>query len=175
MNVDIDLEGLDKKWEGEFRPGHFKGVVQVVKRLLDLVEPHYLFMGQKDFQQFTIIQMMLDKLKISTKLIVVPIFREKDGLAMSSRNVRLTKVFRNKSVVLNKMLRFAKEKFDALSISEIESIAIDTINKSGLKPEYFKIVDSKNLDHLTSSDTKTAIAIVAAWAGDVRLIDNIII
>ena len=175
LDVDIDLEGMDEKWEGKFRPGHFKGVVQVVKRLLDIVLPDYLYMGQKDFQQFTIIQMMLDKLNMNAKLVVVPIYREKDGLAMSSRNVRLTKDFRKRSVVLSKMLKYAKENFKNLSLFEIETTALEIIAKNGLKPEYFKIVNGKNLDPLKSSDAKSVIAIVAAWAGAVRLIDNIVI
>ncbi len=175
LDVDIDLEGLDTKWEGEFRPGHFKGVVQVVKRLLDIVNPDCLYMGQKDFQQFTIINMMLDKLKMDTKLVVVPIFREKDGLAMSSRNVRLSKDFREKSTVLYKSLLFAKDQYGKKPVAGIEETAIKMIEKEGLRPEYFKIVNGNTLDPVTSGHEKYAIAIVAAWAGDVRLIDNIII
>ena len=175
LDVDIDLEGLENKWEGEFRPGHFKGVVQVVKRLLDIVKPDYLYMGQKDFQQFTIINMMLDKLKMDTKLVVVPIYRENDGLAMSSRNVRLSKEFREKSVILYKSLLFAKDHYGKKTTAEIEDIALQMIKKEGLRPEYFKIVNGKTLDQVASDHDKNAIAIVAAWAGDVRLIDNIII
>ena len=175
LNVDLNLEGLDNKWEGEFRPGHFKGVVQVVKRLLDIVQPDCLFMGQKDFQQFTIIQMMLEKLHINTKLIVVPIYRENDGLAMSSRNVRLSKDNRKKSAILYKSLKFAKENFGKIPVKAIEAKAIEMIKNSGLKPEYFKLVDAKKLDPVGKNKKNGVIAIVAAWAGDVRLIDNIII
>ena len=172
--VKIDLEGLDKKWEGAFRPGHFEGVVRVVKRLLDIVEPDCLFMGQKDFQQFTIIKMMLKKLNIPVRLVIVPTYREKDGLAMSSRNVRLTPDFRRKSTVLNKMLRYAKEHFKEKDIEQIENYALEQIKKAGLKPEYFKIVDTEYLDPLEDTG-KDAVAIVAAWAGNVRLIDNMIL
>ena len=175
LSVDIDLEGLDTIWEGEFRPGHFQGVVQVVKRLLDLVKPDYLFMGQKDFQQFTIIDMMLQKLKIPTELIVVPIYREKSGLAMSSRNVRLTDEFKKKSLVLSRMLKYAKEHYSFDKRQEIEAYAIDEIKKKGLKPEYFKIVNGLDLKEVRSSNVNYIIAIVAAWAGEIRLIDNIII
>ncbi len=176
VQVNIDLEGLDTKWEGEFRPGHFKGVVQVVKRLLDIVQPDYLFMGQKDFQQFTIIQMMLKKLKIDTELKIAPIYRENDGLAMSSRNERLTPEFRKKSTVLYEVLEFTKNSFRTTSsIKEIERQAIDKIKKSGLKPEYFKLIDGKNLDAIEDKNSQSVIAIVAAWAGNIRLIDNVII
>ncbi len=175
VEVDIDLEGLDKKWEGEFRPGHFKGVVEVVKRLLDIVQPDKLIMGQKDFQQFTIIKMMLDKLNMETELEVAPIYREKDGLAMSSRNERLTQEFRKKSIVLHESLVFAKNNFGVKSIDEIEKIALQKITNSGLKPEYFKIVDGKYLNVLQDENSDSVIAIVAAYAGEIRLIDNIII
>ncbi len=175
VEVDVDLEGLDKKWEGEFRPGHFKGVVEVVKRLLDIVEPDKLIMGQKDFQQFTIIKMMLKKLQMKTELEVAPIYREKDGLAMSSRNERLTQEFRKKSIVLHESLVFAKNNFEAKPIEEIEKLALQKIIDSGLKPEYFKIVDGKNLDALKDKKSDSVIAIVAAYAGEIRLIDNIII
>jgi len=174
--VNLDLEGLDEKWEGAFRPGHFAGVVRVVKRLLDIVEPDCLFMGQKDFQQFTIIKMMLEKLDIPVRLIVVPIFREKDGLAMSSRNVRLSPDFRQKSTVLYKMLKYAKKHFNDKEIEQIENYALEQIKSAGLKPEYFKIVDTKTLEPVKNGTADTdAVAIVAAWAGDVRLIDNMIL
>ncbi len=175
LDVEIDLEGLDNLWEGKFRPGHFKGVVQVVKRLLDLVQPDFLFMGQKDFQQFTIINMMLEKLNMATKLIVVPIYREKDGLAMSSRNIRLTKKFREKSTILYKSLVFAKSVYGVKTPEEIESTAIRMIKDQGLNPEYFKIVNGETLRSVVSVSDNFVIAIVAAWAGNVRLIDNIII
>ncbi len=175
VEVDVDLEGLDKKWEGEFRPGHFKGVVEVVKRLLDIVQPDRLIMGQKDFQQFTIIKMMLDKLKMKTELEVAPIYRENDGLAMSSRNERLTKEFCQKSIILHETLAFAKNNFETKTVDDIEKIALQKIIDSGLKPEYFKIVDGKYLNALKDKKSDSVIAIVAAYAGEIRLIDNIII
>ena len=97
----VNLAGLDKELEGAFRPGHFEGVVQVVHRLLTIVQPEELFMGQKDFQQFTIIQKMINELKMKTKLVVCDIVREKDGLAMSSRNVRLSKTERSNAFIIH--------------------------------------------------------------------------
>jgi pantoate--beta-alanine ligase len=170
----IKLDGLDNIWEGEFRPGHFAGVVQVVKRLLEIVEPHNLYMGQKDFQQFTIIRKMLNKIESKVNLIVVPTMRESDGLAMSSRNMRLSDVMREKSVIISKMLNFAKESYKKIPVKEIEKTGSEKISEAGLVPEYFRIVSIENLKGIEEFPTHGAVAIVAAWAGDVRLIDNMI-
>jgi len=171
--LEVDLEGLDGKLEGAFRPGHFVGVVQVVKRLLDIVQADKLFMGQKDFQQFTIIQKMLDQLKINTKLVVVPIKREEDGLAMSSRNVRLSTEFRKKALVLNKSLQLAKKELPLSDLISIKVKALKNIEKEGLKLEYFELINGHTLDKIKSiNECDYIVAVVAAWAGDVRLIDN---
>ena len=175
-NVEVDLAGLDRKLEGAFRPGHFAGVVQVVKRLLDIVQPDKLFMGQKDFQQFTIIGQMIRELKLPVELVVVPIKREKDGLAMSSRNVRLTSQFRKSALVLYKCLQDAKMKLNSVEINKIKTSALTAIQNAGLKPEYFDLVDGYTLDPIKNTDESDYIvALTAAWAGDVRLIDNEII
>lgn len=172
-----DLLGLDKKWEGEFRPGHFDGVVQVVKRLLDIVKPDYLVMGQKDFQQFTIISILLKKINSSIKLIIEPTMREKSGLAMSSRNERLTNKEKETATILYKTLEFAKNNFKKISIKNIEKHCIDEIENSGMKVEYFKIVSEDNLEPVFTSHEKQekSVAIVAAWMGKIRLIDNMIL
>jgi pantoate--beta-alanine ligase len=172
---DLDLEGIDKLWEGEFRPGHFKGVVQVVKRLLDIVEPDNLYMGQKDIQQFTIIGKMLEKIMSKVKLIIVPTMRESDGLAMSSRNVRLSKEYRKKSVVLFKALNFAKENLYKMPINLIESGAIKMIQDADLQVEYFKLVNAGDLTAIENLSDVKIVGIIAVWAGDVRLIDNMIL
>lgn len=174
-SFELDLEGIDKLWEGEFRPGHFKGVVQVVKRLLEIVEPDNLYMGQKDFQQFTIINMMLRKINSRVKLIIVPTMREDDGLAMSSRNMRLNPEFRKKSVVLFKALHFAKENLYTMPVNMIESDAVKMIQDADLQPEYFKLVNADDLVAIDKIKDKKIVALVAAWAGDVRLIDNMIL
>ena len=171
--VEVDLQGLDQRLEGAFRPGHFNGVVQVVKRLLDIVRPDYLFMGQKDFQQFTIIGQMIRYLDLPVELVIVPIKREPDGLAMSSRNVRLNPDLRQKALVLSRMLNFAARTFLTDDFSAIKSTALTQILKAGLKPEYFEIVDGKTLLPVEKpSDSTYIVALTAAWAGDIRLIDN---
>lgn len=173
----IDLGNLDKTLEGEFRPGHFEGVLQVVKRLLEIVEPHYLIMGQKDFQQFTIIQKMIDFFNIKTKLVVAPIKREKDGLAMSSRNTRLDKGIRLQAAVLFNTLEYAKRRIDQDSISSIKEYARNKLNSQHFKLEYFEIVNGHNLlpvkENIDNLDY--VVAVTAVWAGDVRLIDNMIL
>lgn len=176
FKVDLPLNGLDAKMEGEHRPGHFEGVVQVVKRLLDIVTPERLFMGQKDFQQFTIIRYMIDQLKIPTKLVVCETLREEDGLAMSSRNRRLTNEHRQDAAVIYRVLNQAKDWIDSKSIAEIEKKAMDYLNIPGFKPEYFTIINGHNLETIDSIvDVKEIVACTAVWAGDVRLIDNMIL
>jgi len=173
--VDVDLGGLDKQLEGAFRPGHFEGVVQVVKRLLDIVQPDKLFMGQKDFQQFSIIHRMITELDLPVELVVVPIKREKDGLAMSSRNVRLTPEFRKNALVLNRVLKYVSQTIENDNFELIQKNALEQIEKAGLKPEYFELIDGHTLRSISSKkDSDYIVAVLAAWAGDVRLIDNMI-
>lgn len=170
----LDLRGLDKVMEGKFRPGHFEGMVQVVKRLLDIVQPDSIYMGQKDFQQFTIVQYMIESLNIPTDLVICPIIREEDGLAMSSRNVRLSQEFRKIAPVIFKTLKWAKSNRNKLSIAEIKTQAKVKLEAAGLMPEYVEIVNAETLKGVRklNQQHKTVIC-VAAWAGEIRLIDNI--
>ncbi|HPK10070.1 MAG TPA: pantoate--beta-alanine ligase, partial [Saprospiraceae bacterium] len=137
--VNLDLGNLETVMEGEFRPGHFQGVMQVVKRLLDIVRPDQLFMGQKDFQQFTIIHFMIEKLQLPVKLRVVKTKREEDGLAMSSRNRRLTPENRKIAPEIYKCLKYAKRNLKQKSIHELENYCIERLRKKGFEPEYFTI------------------------------------
>lgn len=175
-SVKIDFGQLDKVMEGAMRPGHFEGVAQVVKRLLDMVRPTHLYMGQKDFQQFTICQHMIDTLNLPVKLVVCPIVREKDGVAMSSRNTRLTPDHRKRAVIINKMLNFANENLDKMSVSELEKTCIERLSIPGFKPEYFTISDGRTLQPIKDvSKNDYIVACTAVWAGEVRLIDNMIL
>lgn len=173
----LRLGKLDKVMEGEFRAGHFKGVAQVVKRLLDIVKPDYLFMGQKDFQQFTIIQHMINQLKIPTELVVCPIKRESSGLAMSSRNVRLEKHIKARADLLYHTLLEAKVLLKlGYSAKHIESFAMKAFKVKDFKPEYFRIVSGHDLLPIKNlSKADYIVACTAVWAGDVRLIDNMIL
>ena len=174
--LNIPLNGLDELMEGAHRPGHFAGVVQVVSRLLDIVEPDQLFMGQKDYQQFAIIRHMINVQQRPVKIQMVATVREPDGLAMSSRNVRLSPEFRKKAPILYETLNDAKRKFYEQSIAQNEAEAIAKINAQGLETEYFSIVNGQTLQVFSEGEKMhSVVACVAAWAGDVRLIDNLII
>jgi pantoate--beta-alanine ligase len=173
--VTLDLAGLDKVLEGFYRPRHFEGVVQVVKRLLDIVRPDVLFMGQKDFQQFTIIHHMIQKLELPVRLEVVSSERESHGLAMSSRNERLSLGLRQKAKVIFESLLEANRNLDKKPLAVIREKAIYNIRAAGLNPEYFEIVDGITLKTVEDpGQHKYIVGLVAAWAGDVRLIDNMI-
>jgi pantoate--beta-alanine ligase len=175
-NTVIDLGGLDTFMEGAFRPGHFKGVAQVVKRLLDIVTPDKLYMGQKDFQQFTIIAHMIRTLKIKTELVVCRILREPNGLAMSSRNERLSKETREKAGLIYKTLQAVKKFRHSKSVAELENYAMKRLNVTPFEPEYLTICDGTTLQPLKDiGNTSYAVACVAVWADGVRLIDNIIL
>ncbi len=176
LKLDLDFGYLDQPMEGAHRPGHFAGVAQVVKRLLDIVKPHYLYMGQKDFQQFTIIQHMLNELKSPVKLIVCPIIRESDGLAMSSRNVLLTPQQRSLAPAIHQALQDAKKKIHAQFPRQIEAEALSQLSAQGLQPEYFSIVDGRTLRPVELfEETDFAVACTAVKIGNVRLIDNMIL
>jgi len=174
--LSLDFGQLTKVLEGRFRTGHFEGMVQVVSRLLNIVEPDKLYMGQKDYQQAAIVRNMLELQKRKTQLVVCPIIREPQGLAMSSRNVRLSAEDRDTAKVLHKVLQETKQNLSKTSLSELKKGAIDQIEAAGMKLDYFEIVDAKTLlsvDSLQPEDE--LVACVAAYMKDVRLIDNVIL
>lgn len=175
-SVAVDLHPLDTVMEGAFRPGHFAGVVQVVHRLLQLVKPDRLYMGQKDYQQLTIIREMIRQLKLPVDLMMAPIRREADGLAMSSRNVRLSDEYRAKAPAIHRILEEVKEQQEEKTVADLQNWAIAQLTEAGLRPEYFEIVDGYTLQPVASvAETKLAVACTAAWAGDIRLIDNLVL
>lgn len=172
----VDLGHLDQVLEGAFRPGHFAGVVQVVGRLLDITMADQLFMGQKDYQQFTIIQAMIELQNRPVELIIGPTIRENDGLAMSSRNVGLTPANREKAPIIYQLLQQAKADLGRTPIATIETKHQQTLKKMGFQPEYFSIVDAKTLLPIERLEpNQKVVACTAVWAGDVRLIDNLML
>jgi len=176
LRVQLDFRQLDQVMEGVFRPGHFGGMATVVKRLLDIVQPHRLYMGQKDFQQLAIVRDMLRQFGSPIQLVMCPTARETDGLAMSSRNLRLTPEMRAAAPVIYKALQESKTSFQHEPASVVEARAIKQMETRGLKPEYFDIVDGMSLlpvEHYADSDF--IVACVGAWAGAVRLIDNLVL
>ena len=168
---------LDRVLEGTFRPGHFDGMAQVVNRLLEIVKPSKLYMGQKDFQQWSIVASMLQQTKSKTELVMCEIMREEDGLAMSSRNVRLSPEARAVAPLIYKTLKAASEMVGEYSPSEIQRMTIQKLRaEPSFRLEYFEIVDGRTLLPIQLfEDTDFAVALTALWVGEVRLIDNMIL
>lgn len=174
--VNIDLGNLDTVLEGAFRPGHFAGVMQVVNRLLQLVQPDRLYMGQKDFQQQAIVGEMIRQLKLPVELVMAKIMREPDGLAMSSRNVRLSPEFRQKAPIIHEILLRIREEREERSVAEWKTWALRQLDEAGLKAEYVELIDGHTLQTVAAfKEAKYIVACIACWAGDVRLIDNMIV
>ena len=173
--VKFDFGHLDKVMEGQFRPGHFSGVALVVSKLFHIVSPDHAYFGQKDFQQFAIIRQLVTELKFDISLHCIPTLRESDGLAMSSRNLRLTSEERNRAIVFYKALLLAKQKLtEGSSVSETKALVrkmVDKETKTSL--EYIELADSINLNTLDNvSDGNRPILCIAGYVGEVRLIDN---
>lgn len=172
----INLDGLHEVMEGAHRPGHFAGVIQVVKKLFDAVGPCKAYFGEKDFQQLAVIQKMVSEWKMPVEVIPCPIVREKDGLAMSSRNTRLTLGERKIAPEISKALFHAKEMWSKHSTEEIKKIITALINsRPEFRLEYFEIADTRTLKPLAGNEKKNAVACIAVHLGAVRLIDNIIL
>jgi pantoate--beta-alanine ligase len=171
-----DLNGLDQVLEGAHRPGHFQGVVQVVLRLLDIVRPDRLYMGQKDFQQFTIIRHVLRVTKSPVALIVCKTKREKNGLAMSSRNQRLSEDMKNKAGLIYKTLTAVKRNLGKKSVEELIQYAIRRLSTEYFTVEYIAITDGNTLQPVSEYKPGQYVVIsLALWAEGVRLIDNVIL
>lgn len=172
----IELNNFDNILEGEIRPGHYQGVTQIVKKLFDIVRPDFAFFGQKDFQQFVVISYMVKKLGVNVQLIRCPIIRERDGLAMSSRNVYLSKQDRQNALFLFRSLTKAKEEFSHLSITQVKKNAMEYLSEAtGIKVEYFELYDMNTFEPAFSKKVKNIIALVAAQVGNIRIIDNMIL
>jgi pantoate--beta-alanine ligase len=171
----FDMGDLEHLLEGKFRPGHYQGVTQVVNKLFNIVKPDIAFFGQKDYQQFMVISKMVETLQMPVKLVMCPIEREPDGLAMSSRNIHLTPYDRDHSLILSKALNWVKENFDINKIETLQQQAAQMIsNEPGVELEYFEIADGKTLLP-ASPASESIVALVAARAGKTRLIDNVLI
>lgn len=174
---DFDFAGLDKVMEGKMRPGHFNGVVQVVSRLFYLVRPDRAYFGEKDFQQLAIIRHMVERSSMKgtfgdLTIVGCPIVRDESGLALSSRNERLSEEEKITALHISKTLFESKEWSKIMSVQEVEKRVTDTINAvDGLEVEYFEIVDQSTL--LPVTDFSHAIGCVTVYCGPVRLIDNI--
>lgn len=168
----IDLKGLDDVMEGEFRPGHFKGVCHVVYNLFQLVKPSIAFFGAKDFQQVAIIKYMVKALNINVEIRVGETIRDINGLALSSRNQRLTDAEKQEALIIYKTLRYIKDNYTQYSPEELLVKASEFFDQATLRLEYLQLVNSENLQTITDWNQPTHCCI-AAYCGDVRLIDNL--
>jgi len=171
----LDIGELENLLEGKFRPGHYQGVTQVVYKLFNIVKPDMAFFGQKDYQQVLVIRKMAELMHMPVKLVMCPIEREPDGLAMSSRNIHLSPDDRQHALVLSKALFLLKDNFNRYAIRQFQAEAIALIDSEpGVELEYLEIADGETL-RPANGNTKHIVALVAAKVGHTRLIDNVII
>lgn len=174
-NIDFGLLGM--VMEGKQRPGHFNGVAQVVSKLFKIINPHKAYFGQKDFQQLAIIRSKVLQMALPVEIIACPIIREENGLAMSSRNERLSEEERSKASLISKTLFKVKELKNSKTIAELKTFAESQIGTEPLMQlEYFEISDSQTLQPITNFDNvASAVACIALKVGEVRLIDNVVL
>ncbi|MDD2298151.1 MAG: pantoate--beta-alanine ligase [Fermentimonas sp.] len=171
----FDFGQLEKVMEGEFRPGHFNGVAQIVSKLFAIIKPDNAYFGEKDFQQLAIVRDMVRQLFMPVNVVGMPIIRESNGLAMSSRNQRLSAEQRKNASEIYKVLKESKLLIGDYSPAELTDYVTGSINNiPDLQIEYFQIVDGDNLQQVTEwSDSDYIVGCIAVFCGDVRLIDNI--
>ncbi len=170
----FNFGSLENVMEGEHRPGHFNGVGTVISRFFDMIKPNRAYFGEKDYQQYAIINKLAEIKNYAVKIVPCPILRETDGLAMSSRNVRLTSEEREDAPLIHRALSFARANFANLNIHELKVVVAKIIeNSPHLKVEYVEIADAKTLLPVTHNTNYQHLRIfIAVFAGRVRLIDN---
>lgn len=171
-----ELGEIENLLEGKYRPGHFQGVCEVVERLLMIVQPDQVFLGQKDYQQCMVLTKLVELLglKETVNIQLVPTMREADGLAMSSRNLRLNSEQRKKASSIHKCLSYIKENISKVSPVELQEQAIIDLTEKGFIVDYVAIVNAKTLQPLGSM-TEPKVALVAASLDSIRLIDNTVL
>ena len=171
----FDFGTVMQVMEGAKRPGHFNGVAQVVSKLFYIVEPDNAYFGEKDFQQIAVIRAMVKQLQIPVQINACPIVREADGLALSSRNTRLTPALRQKAPLIARTLQESKALAATKSVREVIDYVVNTLNADpDLEVDYYEIVDGDSLVSIQDwKDTSYAVGCVTVYCGEVRLIDNI--
>lgn len=171
-----DLGYIETVLDGAYRPGHFQGVAQVVEQLLRLTAPDRLYLGQKDYQQCMVLKRLIEIKKLPVELRIVPTSREADGLAMSSRNRRLTEPQRALAGLIYQCLISIQVKKNMQTFAIVEKECRDILEKKGFKPDYIQLADANTLELLTDySPDREMVALIAAFIGDVRLIDNLVL
>lgn len=175
LSQEFDFDGLENQMEGKFRPGHFDGVGTIVKRLFEIVNPTNAYFGEKDFQQLQIVKKMVEKNHLKVNVIGCPIYREANGLAMSSRNERLSKEEREQAAIIYRTLIQAKEKFKIGSAkSVIEWVEQSFSDNAVFELEYFEIADEETLTPCVEKlKDKNYRAFIAVFVNNIRLIDTI--
>lgn len=171
-----DLGYLETILDGKYRPGHFQGVCQVVDRLLTITQPGTLYLGQKDYQQCMVIKRLIELKNHPTLIHINPTIREADGLAMSSRNMRLTAKERQEALHISRVLFHIKEHIQTGSLLQLKQQMIHKLEVAGFKVDYVEIADANNLELLDHWDgSKKLVALAAAFLNEVRLIDNMVL
>ncbi|HYK46598.1 MAG TPA: pantoate--beta-alanine ligase [Parafilimonas sp.] len=170
-----DLDNLENILEGYYRPGHFQGVCNAVHCLLDIVRPDKIFLGQKDYQQCLVVKKMMDVFFPQMEVVIASTVRESNGLAMSSRNMRLSDAARSKAGAIYEALQFIKNNFRNQSIGTLKQEAVQNILSAGFdKVDYVEICDAETLKPITVFENdRKLVALAAAFIEDVRLIDNV--
>ena len=166
---------ISEVMEGAFRPGHFNGVAQIVSKLFEVVEPDHAYFGEKDFQQIAVIKEMVRQLNMPVQIVACPIVREADGLALSSRNIRLSTEQRRIAPVIAATLKESRTFVPGKSVREVIDWVVNTLNREPLfHVEYFEIVDNRTLQQIDDwLESITPIGCIAVFCGEVRLIDNV--
>ena len=171
-----NLGYLETVLEGKYRPGHFQGVCLVVHRLLTIITADQLYLGQKDYQQCMVIKKLVEIEKMKTTINICPTHRETSGLAMSSRNMRLRDKDKQQALKIFETLSYLKNNIKPGDLSELKKIAVDNLTNAGFKVDYVEIADAGNLDIISHWDgRKKLVAVAAAFLGEVRLIDNLLL
>jgi len=171
-----NLGFIETVYEGKYRPGHFQGVCMVVHRLLEIFNPDILYLGQKDYQQCMVLEKLISLIHSTTKIKICPTLREPDGLAMSSRNIRLSPEQRIKAAELSKALRWLKENIKKGDVRPMLNSGIEQLEKNGFSVDYFATANASTLEEVNNWNGQLKIvAIVAAYLGEIRLIDNLLI
>lgn len=172
----FDLGYLETILEGKYRPGHFQGVCLIVEKLLNIAEPNILFLGQKDFQQCLVIKKLIKLMQKNIEVRIVPTQRQADGLAMSSRNLRLNPSERARAPQLYEALRFIKENLSGVAFPVLKNQAIASLENQGFRVDYLELANENDLQIVTEPQQKDNLVIlVAAFLNEVRLIDNLLI
>lgn len=171
-----DLAGVDTTFEGRFRPGHFQGVCHAVNRLLDIVEPDKLYLGQKDYQQIMVIKKLVKQIGSPVEVIPVSTKREAGGLAMSSRNLRLSADEKRRASEIYKQLMYIKTNRSGRSFGDMKDKAIARLTAAGIDVEYLELAQAEDLKPLADFiEESPMVLIIAAYVGEVRLIDNLLL